>query len=291
MKCDFEVWPGPMEGVGRDEFVRIASSLRLIERWMTPFIRITGSMPSVGRIFAGIASYLESGVPVTVQLMGKDAAAVGACARILDGHPAVSGINLNLGCPSARVVSHGAGGGLLRKPETIAGFCQRVAAELPGGRLSVKLRAGFSSSADMDIFLPALAASGCVDKIFFHYRTVGEGYSDLPLPERDSRIARAVVLSSGVPVIANGDIHSVDEAERVVAATGAAGVMIARPWMKDPFLLRRFRGDAPEAEEGRELFFGRIRAAGLSGGPLKEIARMLWGADSARFRRLLAENG
>ena len=287
---DFEVWPGPMEGVGRNEFVQAASALQLTSCWMTPFIRITGSLPSIGKMVREIRSYLDSGLPTVVQLMGSDPALLGKCAhQIVENFPGIAGINLNCGCPSNRVVGHDSGGGMLKNPGEIAGFCMKMAEFLPGKKISVKIRSGFAEPGDMEIFLPALAESGSVSKIFFHYRTVKELYSLHALPEREKRIARAVELCGSVPLIANGDISSVAEAREIVRNTGCAGVMIARPWIKDPFLLRRFYEEVPEAAEGRELFFSALQQSGVTGGALIEIAKMLWGVESERFRKIISK--
>ena len=288
--CDFEVWPGPMEGVGRQEFVQAASALKLTECWMTPFIRLTSNIPTLGKMVKGIRSYLDSTLPVTVQLMGCDPDLLGQCGNMLmEKFPAVCGINLNCGCPSGRVVRHRAGGGMLMAPEKLADFCSQIAAYLPKGALSVKLRSGFSDADDMEIFLPALADSGAVSKIFFHYRTVAEFYSPSALPFREERVSKAVKLCGKIPLIANGDITSVNEAKQLVAQSGCAGVMIARPWMRDPFLLRRFQEEVPDAEIGRERFFAALIESGVGGGALIETAKMLWGVESARFKEIISK--
>ena len=282
----FEVWPGPMEGVGRGEFAGAAAMLKLAPRWMTPFIRITEVIPAERKIFKSIVPYLDSGVPVTVQLMGNNANLLRECASTVTANPAVSGINLNFGCPSSRVVKHGAGGAMLKNPALLADLCKTVADGVPGGTVSVKLRSGFINADEMEDIIPQLTDSGVVDKIFFHYRTVSENYSSLPLPLREERIKRAVELCGSVPLIANGDISSVADAERVVDFTGAAGVMIARPWLRDPFLLRRFSDpDAPAADRGRELFFSALKESGITGGALIELAKLLWGVKSPEFQR------
>ena len=287
---DFEVWPGPMEGVGSNEFVKAASLLQLTSHWMTPFIRITDSLPGINKMVKNIRSYLGSGLPVTVQLMGENPELLGQCGRIISSKfPSVTGINLNCGCPSNRVISHNAGGGMLKTPENIAGFCMKMAEYLPGKKLSVKIRSGFADPSDMEIFLPALADCGCVSKIFFHYRTVKELYSSAVLPEREKRIARAVELCRDIPLIANGDIVSAADARNLVESTGCSGVMIARPWMKDPFLFRRFSGEAPPVHEGRELFFEALQKNNVSGGALIEMAKMLWGVESERFRKIISK--
>ena len=64
--------------------------------------------------------------------------------------------------------------------------------------------------------------------------------------------------------------------------------MIARPWLRDPWLLRRFHdSDAPDAEAGRQIFFDTAIANHVPHGGLLELARMLWGSDHPRFKALL----
>ncbi|MBR2345842.1 MAG: tRNA-dihydrouridine synthase family protein [Lentisphaeria bacterium] len=285
----FEIWPGPMEGVGKTEFVEAVNTLKLCDRWMTPFLRLSGAIPAERKLREFAADYLDSRLPVTIQLMGTDPDLLGKCAAKMLELTGAAGININMGCPSLRVVKNGGGGGLLKKPEQIAGFCRTVAGYLPPEMLSVKIRAGYDSPEDMQIYLPELASDGAVSKIFFHYRTVTENYSPAPLPEREQRIAAAVKLAGQVPVIANGDISSVEDAENVCKVTQCAGIMTARPWMRDPFLLRRFTDQtAPDAATGRELFFAELQKQGVSGGALIEMARMLWGVNSKNFLQLIA---
>ena len=288
---NFEVWPGPMEGVGRGEFVRAAVKLKLTACWMTPFIRISDNIPSAGKLFRSIGAYLDSGMPVTVQLMGSSPELLARGAEIIAGHSAVSGINLNFGCPSSRVLKHGSGGAMLKNPGILGAFCRTVAENLPEKKISVKIRSGFFDADECNEIIPALIGSGVVDKVFFHYRSVMENYSPKPLRLREERIRRAVELCGNIPLIANGDISSVSESEKLVAVTGAAGVMIARPWLRDPYLLNRFIDpDLPDAEEGRIQFFNKLQDSGISGGALIELAKLLWGSNSAEFKKLLTDN-
>ena len=149
---NLEVWPGPMEGVGKAEFVRTVAALNLCRRWMTPFLRLSESMPSERKLKIFAADYLATGLPVTIQLMGTDPILLGKCAAKLLKLTPAAGINLNCGCPSLRVVKNGGGGGMLKNPEKLAGFCRIMADFLPSGKLSVKLRSGFASPQDMQIF-------------------------------------------------------------------------------------------------------------------------------------------
>jgi len=72
--------------------------------------------------------------------------------------------------------------------------------------------------------------------------------------------------------------------------TGAAGVMIARNWLKDPYLLLRLNGKSGILpEEGRDKFFTQLRNSGVKGGALLEMAKMMWGSSHPRFRNLINE--
>ena len=285
---EFEVWPGPMEGIGKGGFITAVNDLKLIDRWMTPFVRLSQEVPRQGKLAAFYAGFKASGVPVCVQLMGVDPGLLAQAGEVFAGFGAES-ININFGCPSSRVISGGAGGGALKTPEKLADFCCEVRAGLPANvPLSVKIRCGWENCDEMEKFLPEIAASGAVDKIFFHCRTVKELYKPIEEKERYRRFRRAVELAGSVPVIINGDIDSVEKAHEAVEYSGGAGVMIARPWLRDPWLLRRFSDpSAPDAESGRERFFAAACAQNLPRGGIIELAKMLWGVNDPRFKALL----
>ena len=285
---DFEIWPGPMEGIGKGGFIAAVNQLQLVPRWMTPFVRLSQELPRIGKLKSFYSGFAASNVPVCVQLMGVDPQLIAEAGTVFTSLGAGS-INLNLGCPSARVVSGGAGGGALKNPAALKSFCAKIRSGMPAGTsLSVKIRCGWENPGELEHILPSIVSSGAVDKIFFHYRTVKELYIALPQEERRKRFKRAVELSDGIPVIINGDISSVDEAENAVKDSGSAGVMIARPWLRDPWLLRRFNdSDAPEAENGRQIFFETAIANNVPHGGLLELARMLWGTEDPHFQKLL----
>lgn len=280
-----EVWPGPMEGVASPEFVRAVNDLQLVRRWMTPFLRLSSGVPGRRRIGAFLSPFLDGGAPVTIQLMGTDAQLIARCAETALELGAV-GVNLNFGCPSRRVVNGGAGGGILKNPERAAELLAAVGELLPGVPLGVKMRAGFDHFAEVEKLLPLFVSTGAAEKFFVHYRTVREFYR--PVPFRKERFGSIVRLAGSVPVILNGDIASAKEAHELAADTRCAGVMCARSWMRDPFLLRRIAGDeVPEAEEGREIFYAELIRSGVGGGALIEMAKLLFGADDPHFKKLV----
>ena len=281
----FEVWPGPMEGVASPAFVRAVNALDLVSVWMTPFIRLSSALPRKSKLAAFLAPFLESRKPVTAQLMGTNAGLLAECAEVCLELGAV-GINLNFGCPSRRVVNGGAGGGALKDPERAAELLAAVGAMLPGVPLSVKMRAGFAEFAEIGAILPQLLETGAAGKFFIHCRAVKEQY--LPIPDRDDRFLTVMRLGAGAKIVLNGDLADASDARAVLRRTGACGVMCARFWMRDPFLLRRIEGKpVPGPEEGRELFYRELVRAGVGGGARIELARMLYGASHPRFRELV----
>ena len=281
-----EYWPGPMEGVMTPALLRAAAKLRLVRRWMTPFLRVTG-VPKRKHLETFLAPFAGE-IPVTLQLMGNDPAAVAATAAAAAGI-GVTSFNLNFGCPSRQVTSGGAGGGALRDPEGMIRMAETVKKAIPDLPLSIKLRTGWSDSAEQERFLPRLTATGCVEAFFVHFRTVKEQY--LPVPGREERLARSLELAGAVPVVLNGDVETPEDAAALLdALSGAAGVMCARGWLRDPFLLRRLEGlPCPGLEAGRETFFRTVTAGGFPVNKSIELSTFIWGKErNPYFRRLVA---
>lgn len=282
-----EVWPGPMEGVASRGFADAVNALKLVPRWMTPFLRLSSAVPGRRKVRDFLAPFLAGGVPVTAQLMGTDAGLIARAAELCLELGA-AGINLNFGCPSRRVVNGGAGGGALRDPDRAAELLNAVGEALPGVPLSVKMRTGREDFSEFDALFRKLAATGAARKFFIHHRTVSEMYRTVP--ERMARFARIAAVCRGRKFVLNGDIAAADEARELAERTGAAGVMCARAWLRDPFLLRRVEGaEVPPPEAGRELFFAELTRAALPAGAKIELAKLLFGERDPRFLKLIGK--
>lgn len=282
-----EFWPGPMEGVMTPALIRAANERDLVSRWMTPFYRVNSGTPKRKILDAFLAPFAGKN-PVTVQLMGTDPAAVAECAAAF-AQLGVQAFNLNFGCPSRQVTSGGAGGGALRDPDGMVRMAEEVKAAIPELPLSVKLRTGWDDPAGQETFLPRLAKSGCVDVFFVHYRTVKELYR--PAEDRTERLRRAMELAAPVPVVLNGDVNTPEDANTLLAALpGAIGILCARGWLRDPFLLRRLEGkSAPDPETGRERFFRAVVGDGFPAPKAIELSNFLWGKENnPYFRELVA---
>ena len=238
----FKAILSPMEGVMSPWFIRTCGRLQLVDHWITPFFSVTGgAVPSKRIIRKRLAPYIETGIPITAQVLGKDPLHVVKCAIHLVQTGLIEGINLNFACPSTTVTGNGAGSALLDQLPILEKIISEVRNELPETiPLSVKLRAGTAFERTDQIIKAAVA--GGADLIIFHYRTKDEMYC--PVEHGWKRIRQAVDSAGRVPVIGNGDIRSVSDAVRMVSETGCRGVALARAFLGNPLLLHQINGKA-----------------------------------------------
>ncbi len=197
-----------------------------------------------------------TGIPVVAQMIGEDIPALVRTARELQRH-SVAGIDLNLGCPAPIVCRKDAGGGLLRHPERINSILQALR-DAVTTRLTVKCRIGYDSAAEFPGLLEVLQRHS-LDGLAIHARTVRDGYRTPVLPEA----VRCAVSALSCPVVANGNVVDVPTGVALYRRTGAAGLMIGRGAIRNPWLFSQLRahfenGTAPQPT-GRDVF-GYVQA-------------------------------
>lgn len=141
-------------------------------------------------------------------------------------------IDINMGCPVNKITRNGGGSSLLRDPDTAVRIVAAVAAAVTVP-VSVKTRIGWSEQEiNIVTFAQRLAAAGA-QMLTLHGRTRDQGYDG---PANWDWIGE-VKAALSIPVIANGDIVSVDAAVRCLEQTGADGVMCSRGTLGYPFLV------------------------------------------------------
>ena len=175
---------------------------------------------------------VESGErPISIQLFDcrPDFLAEAACMAVAEG---ADTIDINMGCPVNKITKKGGGSSLLRDPKTAAAIVQAVtrAVEVP---VTVKTRIGWSDG-EINIldFAQRMEDAGA-KMLTLHGRTRAQGYNG---PARWEWIRR-VKEKLTIPVIANGDIVSVESAVKCLEQTGADGVMCSRGTLGYPFLV------------------------------------------------------
>ena len=184
----------------------------------------------------------ESG-PIGVQLFDHRPAAMADAARRAEDAGAFL-IDINMGCPVRKIARKGGGSGLIREPELASKIVEAVAdaVRLP---VTVKTRLGWcGSDADPVLWCKQLERAGA-QMLTLHGRTREQGFKG----PADWSAITAVRRALTIPVIANGDIHTPDDALSCLSQTGAAGVMVGRGTMGAPWLV----GQIDAALDGRPI--------------------------------------
>ena len=222
-----------MQDVTDLAFMGLISDYGAPDYYVTEFLRVHAQSRPEPHILRSIDEN-RTGRPVFAQLIGEEIPHLERTVGLLLKHP-VAGIDLNLGCPAPKVYKKNVGGGLLRDPDHVDAILAALRACTPG-LFTVKMRIGFEDTRHYERILASVARHR-VDLLTVHGRTVKEMYrSEVHYDE----IARAV-RSVPCPVIANGNVTSARTAARVLAETGAAGVMCGRHAIRNPWLFRQIR--------------------------------------------------
>ncbi len=229
----------PMQDVTDLAFMGVIAAYGAPDYFFTEFFRVHAQSRPERHILRSIDEN-ATGRPVFAQVIGEDPAALVRTAEELARHP-IAGLDLNLGCPAPKVYRKNVGGGLLRDPERIGTILAALRAAVPG-RFTVKMRIGFDDPGNFERILELVDRHG-VDLLTVHGRTVREMYRGEVHYEFIGRAADRV----GCPVLANGNVTSAAVAATVVRATGAAGVMIGRHAIRNPWIFRQCRERAAGA--------------------------------------------
>ena len=146
-------------------------------------------------------------------------------------------LNINLGCPYGRMTTSTAGGALLKAPADLPLMLKSLRKTILGS-FSVKVRSGYDDPSQLLSLMTMFEDCG-IDFLIVHPRTVQQQFNGLA----DHNVTAAVVRQTSLPVIANGDIWTVADGDRVLSQTGAAGLMLGRGAIADPLLFQRLRGN------------------------------------------------
>ena len=223
----------PMQDVTDLPFMRVMAHYGAPDYFFTEFFRVHSQSRPEKHILRSITEN-HTGRPVFAQLIGEHIPDMVRTAKELLQYP-VAGIDLNMGCPAPKIYKKNVGGGLLRDPAKIDELLGALRDAVPG-LFTVKMRIGFDSTENFERIL-GLINKHSVDLLSVHGRSVKEGYRS----EVHYDFIGAAVRTVRCPVLANGNVSSADKAAAVLAETGAAGVMIGRHAIRNPWIFRQCR--------------------------------------------------
>lgn len=228
VRVDVAAILAPLSGVTDAAFRRIAKRLRaglVVSEMVASEELVQGSEEAQLRAEgAGIE-------PHVVQLAGCDPHWMAEAARVAEGAGAHI-IDINMGCPAKRVIGGYAGSALMRDIDKAARLIEATvqAASVP---VTVKMRLGWDHDTVNAPELARRAEDLGVSAVTVHGRTRQQFYKG----QADWEAIASIVENVRIPVIANGDIGSLEDARRCLAASGAAAVMVGRSAIGRPWLV------------------------------------------------------
>lgn len=212
----------------------------------------------------------ENEHPAAVQLFGSDPGCMEEAAAIVleKAHPDI--IDINMGCPVPKVVKSGDGSALMRDLKQAAEVAKGVIRGAKGVPVTVKLRSGWDKSSVNCVEAALALQDAGVAAVAVHGRTKTQMYAG----RADWNVIRAVKAALDIPVMANGDIFSGEDAAHILRYTGADVAMVGRGVFGNPWIFR----DA---------------LAILSGQPLPPPPNLQERCDTAmeQFRMAMADKG
>ena len=182
--------------------------------------------------------------PACAQIFGSDVSCMAEAAQIAAGASGAAFIDINMGCPVGKVVRSGDGAALMRDPDKALRIAEAVvkASPIP---VTVKMRLGWDSGSINAVELGLALEQAGIAALAVHGRTRVQMYGG----RANWEVIRQVKEAVSIPVIANGDIFSPQDAVRILRTTGADMAMIGRGAFGDPWLFQRSLATL----EGREI--------------------------------------
>lgn len=224
----------PMQDVTDLPFLRTIASFGGADLYVTEYFRV--------HIHSRLDPYILRSItenpterPIIAQMIGQDVTELTRTVADLKNF-SIAGIDLNLGCPAPVVYRKNAGGGLLRHPSQVHEILGRLREACGNTPFTVKTRVGFESEEEFDQLLE-IFKSHEINLLAIHGRTVKERYQT---PVHDDRVAQAV-QTLNCPVIANGNVVNCQTGLAYLRSTGAAGLMIGRGAIRNPWIFEQIR--------------------------------------------------
>ncbi|MGB9429665.1 MAG: tRNA dihydrouridine synthase DusB [Gammaproteobacteria bacterium] len=170
--------------------------------------------------------------PRIVQIAGAEPAMLAEAAHMNVAEGAQI-IDINMGCPAKKVCNKAAGSALLQNEELVRQILDAVvnAVDVP---VTLKIRTGWDRQHKNGVCIAKIAEQAGIQALAVHGRTRADLYEG----EAEYDTIRDIKASVSIPVLANGDVHTPQQAKAVLSATGADAVMVGRAAQGRPWIFR-----------------------------------------------------
>jgi len=234
----------PMAGVTNIAFRRLCRRFGAglyVSEMITARALVEGNAKTLG-----MAAFGDDEPVRSVQLCSVDPAVMGAAVRRLVDEIGVDHVDLNFGCPAAKVTRQGGGAALPAHRNLFRAIVNAAVASAGSVPVTVKMRTGVDDAHLDFVEAGRIAEDEGVAAITLHARTAEQLYSGRADWAAIAELKSAVV---SIPVLGNGDLWEASDALAMVAATGCDGVVVGRGCLGRPWLFR----DLADAFAGRPV--------------------------------------
>lgn len=145
----------------------------------------------------------------------------------------ITDLSFNMGCPAPKIFKNGEGSALMKDPDLVDKITKTLV-KSTNKKVNVKFRLGVDDSSKNYIEIGKICEDNGIDYVILHGRTREQHYSGSANWDDIKNLKEAL----SIPVIANGDVFTVDDFKNIVQRTNADGVMLARGAMGNPFLFK-----------------------------------------------------
>lgn len=203
----------------------------------------------------------EAERPMAMQLFGAEPDSVARAAEYIESLGCADILDFNMGCPAPKIVKNHEGSAMMLDPERAFKVLKALvgAVSMP---VTVKMRIGWDENRINVLEMAKLAEEAGVKAVAVHGRTREQFYRD----HANWRIIRKVKEHLSIPVIANGDIRTVDDLIKIREITGCEAVMVGRAAQGNPWIFRQLtqylktgeRLPGPTMEERKEIILRHL---------------------------------